>query len=570
MLAEIKVKNFAIIEDIEVVFDKNMTVLTGQTGAGKSLIIDAIGLILGARADLDMIRYGENESVVTAKFINLASESIDAIRSHGFNFEDELVITRTISLNGKSTIKINGVGVTLQQLKQIGLYLGDIHVQHDTYRLINKENYLSFLDEYKNKTFLNSYNQYQISHVRYLDSIKKYNDCLKKNNDLTSKLDYLQFQKEELENLCLEEDIDLKLSLEIEKLSNFDKIYTSLNEAYQNLSDEYLNLDSLYEAADNLKKVKDYDEEYKTSSEALFDSYYAIEEIRSFLYKAKDSLDFDPNYLDELNSRLYEINKAKDKYKMSVNEMIKYLDDISLELQLITNYDEAILNLKKDIEKNHEILVKNAIKLREYRMKEAKKCEKELVSECLNLDLEHTKFEISFNDVDLSDIFKTSVFLDNGIDVVEFNITFNKGEPLKPLSKVASGGELSRIMLAFKSMYLKKNPLSFMVFDEIDSGISGVTARKIAKKMHDISKQTQVLAITHLPQVASIADTHLYISKDEVNSRTTTSVKKLSYEDRITEIGIMLSGLELSPSILQTAKAMIDSFKESNYEGIKN
>ena len=562
MLAEIKVKNFAIIEDLEVKFDKNMTVLTGQTGAGKSLIIDSIGLILGARADLDMIRYGETESIVTAKFVDLDIETVEAIKSHGFMFNDELVITRTISLNGKSTIKINGVGVTLQQLKQIGLYLGDIHVQHDTYRLINKDNYLSFLDDFKNKYFLNTYNSYQISHVKYLDSIKKYNECLKKNNDLTSKLDFLQFQKEELENLSLEEDIDTKLTLEIEKLSNFDKIYTNLNEAYQNLSDDYLDLDSLYDAADNLKKVKEYDEEYKTNSEVLYDAYYAIEEVKSYLYKAKDALDFDPAYLDELNTRLYEINKAKEKYKMTVNQMMKYLEDITLELALITNYDEAIKSLEKDIEKNHETLVKYAIKLREYRMKEAKKCEKDLVNECRNLDLEHTKFEVLFNDVDLEDIFKTSVFMDNGIDIVDFNISFNVGEPLKPLSKVASGGELSRIMLAFKSIYLKKNPLSFMIFDEIDSGISGVTARKIAKKMHDISLSTQVLAITHLPQVASISDTHLYISKDEIDGRTKTSVKALSYDERITEIGIMLSGLELSPSILQTAKSMIDSFKE--------
>ena len=562
MLAEINVKNFAIIEDLNVTFDKNMTVLTGQTGAGKSLIIDAIGLILGARADLDMIRYGETESQVTAKFTDLGIEAIEAIKAHGFKFDNDLTITRTITNNGKSSIKVNGIGVTLQQLKQIGLYLGDIHVQHDTYRLINKDNYLSFLDDFKNKTFLKSYNEYQISHIKYLDSIKKYNECLKKNNDLTTKLDFLQFQKEELENLSLEEDIDIKLESEIEKLSNYDKIYTSLNEAYQNLSDEYLNLDSLYEAANNLKHVSEYDEDYKNSGEILLDSYYAIEEIRSYLYKAKDSLDFDPNYLDELNSRLYEINKIKEKYKMSIKELMKYLDDISLELALITNYEEAILSLKKDIERNHEVLVKNAIKLREFRMKEAKKCEIELVKECVNLDLEHTKFEIIFNDVDLSDIFATNLFLDNGIDVIDFNISFNVGEPLKPLSKVASGGELSRIMLAFKSLYLKKNPLSFMIFDEIDSGVSGVTARKIAKKMHEIAKTTQVLAITHLPQVAAISDTHLYISKEEENNRTKTHLKVLSYDERITEIGVMLSGLELSPSILQTAKSMIDSFGE--------
>ena len=562
MLQMVRVKNFAIIEDIEVNFNKNMTVLTGQTGAGKSLIIDAISLILGARADLDMIRYGETESTITAVFNELSIDAIECINNLGYNFNSEITITRVISNTGKNVIKVNNQNVTLNQLKQIGLYLGDIHVQHDTYRLINKDNYLSFLDDFKDKTFLNHYNNYQVKRIKYLDALKKYNDCLKKSKDLSNKLEFLQFQKEELEALSLEEDIDLKLEAEIEKLSNFDKIFTNLNEAYQNISDDVFNLDSLYEAAMNLGKIKEFDPEYTSNHEALLDAYYQIEEIKSYLYKAKDALDFDPDYLDDLNSRLYEINKVKEKYKMSVNELIKYLADITLELSLITNFDEAIKELKNDIIIKHQDLVKISNTLRSYREKNARRCEKAIVKECVDLDLAHTKFEIVFNEVDLTDPFNSSIFLENGIDVVDFYISFNIGEPVKPLNKVASGGELSRIMLAFKAIYLEKNPLSFMVFDEIDSGVSGVTARKIAMKMHEISKRTQVLAITHLAQVAAIADTQLYIAKEEESKRTKTVVKQLSYDERITEIAIMLSGMELSSGILQTAKALLDSFKE--------
>ena len=562
MLQMVRVKNFAIIEDIEVKFNKNMTVLTGQTGAGKSLIIDAISLILGARADLDMIRYGETESTITAVFNELSLDAIECINNLGYNFNSEITITRVISNTGKNVIKVNNQNVTLNQLKQIGLYLGDIHVQHDTYRLINKDNYLSFLDDFKDKTFLNHYNNYQVKRIKYLDALKKYNDCLKKSKDLSNKLEFLQFQKEELEALSLEEDIDLKLEAEIEKLSNFDKIFTNLNEAYQNISDDVFNLDSLYEAAMNLGKIKEFDPEYTSNHEALLDAYYQIEEIKSYLYKAKDALDFDPDYLDDLNSRLYEINKVKEKYKMSVNELIKYLADITLELSLITNFDEAIKELKNDIIIKHQDLVKISNTLRSYREKNARRCEKAIVKECVDLDLAHTKFEIVFNEVDLTDPFNSSIFLENGIDVVDFYISFNIGEPVKPLNKVASGGELSRIMLAFKAIYLEKNPLSFMVFDEIDSGVSGVTARKIAMKMHEISKRTQVLAITHLAQVAAIADTQLYIAKEEESKRTKTVVKQLSYDERITEIAIMLSGMELSSGILQTAKALLDSFKE--------
>ena len=562
MLQMVRVKNFAIIEDIEVNFNKNMTVLTGQTGAGKSLIIDAISLILGARADLDMIRYGESESTITAVFNDLSSEALECINNLGYNFNSEITITRVISNTGKNVIKVNNQNVTLNQLKQIGLYLGDIHVQHDTYRLINKDNYLSFLDDFKDKTFLNHYNNYQVKRIKYLDALKKYNDCLKKSKDLSNKLEFLQFQKEELEALSLEEDIDLKLEAEIEKLSNFDKIFTNLNEAYQKISDDVFNLDSLYEAAMNLGKIKEFDPDYTSNHEALLDAYYQIEEIKSYLYKAKDALDFDPDYLDDLNSRLYEINKVKEKYKMSVNELIKYLADITLELSLITNFDEAIKELKNDIIIKHQDLVKTSNTLRSYREKNARRCEKAIVKECVDLDLAHTKFEIIFNEVDLTDPFNSSIFLENGIDVVDFYISFNIGEPVKPLNKVASGGELSRIMLAFKAIYLEKNPLSFMVFDEIDSGVSGVTARKIAMKMHEISKRTQVLAITHLAQVAAIADTQLYIAKEEESKRTKTVVKQLSYDERITEIAIMLSGMELSSGILQTAKALLDSFKE--------
>ncbi len=562
MLQMVRVKNFAIIEDIEVNFNKNMTVLTGQTGAGKSLIIDAISLILGARADLDMIRYGETESTITAVFNELSIDAIECINNLGYNFNSEITITRVISNTGKNVIKVNNQNVTLNQLKQIGLYLGDIHVQHDTYRLINKDNYLSFLDDFKDKTFLNHYNNYQVKRIKYLDALKKYNDCLKKSKDLSNKLEFLQFQKEELEALSLEEDIDLKLEAEIEKLSNFDKIFTNLNEAYQKISDDVFNLDSLYEAAMNLGKIKEFDPEYTSNHEALLDAYYQIEEIKSYLYKAKDALDFDPDYLDDLNSRLYEINKVKEKYKMSVNELIKYLADITLELSLITNFDEAIKELKNDIIIKHQDLVKISNTLRSYREKNARRCEKAIVKECVDLDLAHTKFEIVFNEVDLTDPFNSLIFLENGIDVVDFYISFNIGEPVKPLNKVASGGELSRIMLAFKAIYLEKNPLSFMVFDEIDSGVSGVTARKIAMKMHEISKRTQVLAITHLAQVAAIADTQLYIAKEEESKRTKTVVKQLSYDERITEIAIMLSGMELSSGILQTAKALLDSFKE--------
>lgn len=558
MLSKIQVKNLAILEDVEVNFHHNMTVLTGQTGAGKSLIIDAIGLLLGSRADTDMIRYGEKEAVVTGVFSEVSLEVKEILTNYGINIKEELIISRKLTNTGKNTIKVNDQAITLGQLKQIGLYLGDIHVQHDTYRLINKDNYLSFLDDFKDKKFLKVYNDYQLKRISYLERLKQYQDCLKKSRDLTAKVDYLIFQKEELEALELSKDLDIELANEIEKLSNFDKIFSSLNEAYEKLNSQYFELDELYEATSLLDSIESFDEDYKKNSSMLKDAYYQIEEVKSFLYKAKDSLDFDPVYLDELNTRLYAINKAKEKYHKSNNELISYLNEITLELSLATNFDETINTLKEEVVSSYQEVMSKAKLLREYRQKEAIKISKALVKECNDLDLCHTEFEVSFNEVNFTDPFNANIFGDSGIDEIDFLITFNVGEPPKPLSKVASGGELSRIMLAFKILYLNKNPLSLMVFDEIDSGISGKTASKIARKLHEIGSRVQVLAITHLAQVAAISDHHLFISKEELAGRTKTSIKEIIGDERVSEIALMLSGMELNSSILQTAKEMLE------------
>ena len=558
MLSKIQVKNLAILEDVEVNFHHNMTVLTGQTGAGKSLIIDAIGLLLGSRADTDMIRYGEKEAVVTGVFSEVSLEVKEILTNYGINIKEELIISRKLTNTGKNTIKVNDQAITLGQLKQIGLYLGDIHVQHDTYRLINKDNYLSFLDDFKDKKFLKVYNDYQLKRISYLERLKQYQDCLKKSRDLTAKVDYLIFQKEELEALELSKDLDIELANEIEKLSNFDKIFSSLNEAYEKLNSQYFELDELYEATSLLDSIESFDEDYKKNSSMLKDAYYQIEEVKSFLYKAKDSLDFDPVYLDELNTRLYAINKVKEKYHKSNNELISYLNEITLELSLATNFDETINTLKEEVVSSYQEVMSKAKLLREYRQKEAIKISKALVKECNDLDLCHTEFEVSFNEVNFTDPFNANIFGDSGIDEIDFLITFNVGEPPKPLSKVASGGELSRIMLAFKILYLNKNPLSLMVFDEIDSGISGKTASKIARKLHEIGSRVQVLAITHLAQVAAISDHHLFISKEEIAGRTKTSIKEIIGDERVSEIALMLSGMELNSSILQTAKEMLE------------
>jgi len=557
MLKEIKVKNLAIIEDISLSFNNGFTALTGETGAGKSLIIDAIGLVLGFRADTDLVRYGEKEAVIEAIFTEASPELLEVLEKFGINKCDEITIKRVISANSKCSI--NETPVTVNVLRQIGLFLGDIHVQHDTYRLINKDNYLSFLDDFRNNKFNKLLSDYQVKKLSYESNKANYLKIKQKNRELNQKVDFLEFTKQELEELNLEEDLDIKLEEEITKLSNFDKIYSALNESYELLNSERFVRDDLYEAFDKLNGIKDFDDDYKKAYDTLSDAYYQIEDISTYLYKAKDSLDFDPDYLDELNNRLYEINKVKEKYHKSNNELIKYLEEITLELNLVTNYEETIKELEDDLKGKYESLKEASLKLSEFRKQEALVIEKALIKECKELDLENTNFKVSFNDPSFADYLDSSIFKDNGIDDIDFKVSFNIGEPVLSLSKVASGGELSRLMLAFKILYLNKNNLQFMVFDEIDSGISGQTARKIGKKLNELSKKVQVLAITHLAQVASLADTQAYIRKDTISGRTKTRVDILSYEERIQSLAIMLSGIEASQALLETAKKMLEN-----------
>lgn len=557
MLKEICVSNLAIIEDITLDFKEGFTVLTGQTGAGKSLIIDSIGLILGDRADNDLIRYGEKEALIKATLTDLNQNVWDYLDSIGISHADTLTIERRININNRNSIKVNDKQVSLQELKRLGMFLGDIHVQFDTYRLINKDNYLSFLDDYNDPKFVKLMNAYQIALNNYLTAYDKLKESEKKNRDLSNRLEYLEYEKNELEELDLEEDIDIKLESEINKLANYDKIYQNLNESYYLLTGDNFSNDILYEAKNKMDKLALFDVRYQEIAKLLNDAYYQVDEAESALYKLKDELDFDPDYLDQLNNRLYKINKAKEKYHKGVNELIFYLKEITLDIDLATNFDEAIKNLTKELKNQHDILLQKAIDLRNYRQKEAKIIETKIVKECFDLDLENTIFNINFNSFDEKDYLDKAKFNERGIDEIDFLISFNKGEPVKPLSKVASGGELSRLMLAFKIIYLSKNDLSFMVFDEIDSGVSGITARKIGRKLKEISKDVQILAITHLAQVASLADTHMHISKEVTNNRTKTNVKELKGQERIEEIALMLSGIGISSEMLSSAKKMI-------------
>ena len=557
MLIKLEVKNFAIIEDISINFKNGMTVLTGQTGAGKSLLIDSISLLLGSRADTDMIRFGAKEAYVKAIFDYNNLHMDELLDNFGIKKEKDITIERTISKT-KSLIKINNCNVNLQQLNQITLNLADLHSQTDTFRLFNKDNYISFIDLANDQKLNDLINDYVSEHVNYLSQYKLLSEILKKSKESQDNLEYLEHAYKEISAYNLYEGLDLEIEEKINKMKNFDKIFSNLKEAYDKLENEYFNLDNIYDAYSNLNNVKDYDKSYEETSQKLETSYDLANEALETIKASLSNLDFNPEELDNLNSLSNEIENLELKYHRSFNELISYQNELKLEIDLSKNYDEVIKKEESKLKKLFDSTVKKALMIREYRQKEALKIQKEIIKECEDLELNHTQFEIKFNELDLSDYHNKDIFLENGVDTIDFLISLNLGEPLLPLIKVASGGEMSRIMLAFKTYFAKRSKLSLMVFDEIDTGVSGSVASEIANKMYEITKYSQVLCISHLAQVASKADNQLFVYKEEIDGRTITKIKELTLEERIIEIAKMISGDKISEFAYNAAKEMLN------------
>lgn len=560
MLKTLSVKNFAIIEDIKVDFSRGMTVLTGETGAGKSLIIDTISLLLGSRADSDMIRYNETYAEITGVF-TYNPIVLDLFNKYNIPVLEEITLHREIWNSSKNVIRVNNTSVNLNTLKQISALLADIHVQNDTYKLFNPDNYLALIDPREDSKFDKLMNEYSKNLFIYKEKLTKYKKILEGQKNTLERLEFLEYEKNELEALNLYENIDIELEEKIAKLSNYDKIYSNLNQALNYLDGDYSAIDAIYNAADALEVIAEFDTEYNTSSSNLKDFYYQITDIKDSIASQLRGFDYNEEELDLLIESLNEINKVKEKYKKSVSELIKELEEITLQIEMATNYDEVLKESYNDLLKHYNILLDSANKLSSYRKKQAQAIERIIIDECKSLDLENTQFSIVFNTLEANDVLDSQIFKDTGIDEVSFMISFNKGEPLRALHKVASGGEMSRIMLAFKSYLSKNYKDSLMVFDEIDTGVSGATAKKIAQKMHQISINTQILCITHLPQVAAIGDHHKHIYKISANNRTETKITDLDYDKRVEEIAMMLSGDKLSLYALEHAKSLLKENK---------
>ncbi|QKY69288.1 DNA repair protein RecN [Lentibacillus sp. CBA3610] len=559
MLTELSIQDFAIIDNLSITFNDGLTVLTGETGAGKSIIIDAVQLLAGGRGSVEYVRHGTNRAEIEGLF-TLDSNTHQIYKTaelYGINIQDEMVVLhRTITSGGKSICRVNGKLVTLAILKEFGKNLIDIHSQHETQSLLNADNHIQLLDLYDVKRITKTKEEYANLYHKLSGLQKRYKELSENEQEISQRLDLLKFQKNEIEQANLVPDEDDQLEEERSQLANFERIYNGLQDAYNALYGEQKGLEWLNIANQALQTSSEYDTFISEKSEEMSNHYFLIEELMYELRNYTDTLEYDPERLNEIESRLNEINRLKKKYGQTVNDILEYLGKIEEELEEITNKDSHLSKLEKQIDEIYHDAYLEAKELHDLRRKAAESLTHNIHNELKDLYLEKSSFSVSFNTSNKAGEYPK--LHQNGFDFIHFQISTNPGEPLKPLHKVASGGELSRIMLALKGIFAKDQGITSVIFDEVDTGVSGRVAQAIAEKIQQISTQSQVLCITHLPQVAAMSDTHKLIQKHENNNRTSTSVVGLSENEKINELGRMITGTQLTNTAKDHATELLE------------
>ena len=552
MLQTLSIKQFAIIDELDINFSDGLTVMSGETGSGKSIIIDAIGQLIGMRASSDYVRHGEKKAIIEGIFdIDESKDAINILESLAIDVdEDFLLVKREIFSSGKSICRINNQTVTLQDLRKVMQELLDIHGQHETQSLLKQKYHLQLLDDYADNQYSDLLNQYQLSYNQYKNKRKELEELESADQALLQRLDLMKFQLEELTEASLKEGEVDQLESDIKRIQNSEKLNLALNNAHQVLTDESAIPDRLYELSNYLQTINDIvPEKFVRLKEDIDQFYYILEDAKHEIYDEMANTEFDEQVLNEYESRMNLLNNLKRKYGKDITELIAYQSKLANEIDKIENYEQSTSQLREEIKTLYNEVIDIGKKLSQERRRVARELRDHIVSEIQNLQMKDANLEISFKPLDEPTI--------EGIEFVEFLISPNRGEPLKSLNKIASGGELSRIMLALKSIFLKSRGQTAILFDEVDSGVSGQAAQKMAEKMRDIAQYIQVICISHLPQVASMSDHHLLISKASNADRTTTQVKELKDENKIDEIARMISGASVTELTRENAKEMI-------------
>lgn len=547
MLTSLKIENVAIIESAAIEFGCGLNVLTGETGAGKSIVIDSINAILGERTSRDIIRTGAQSAKVYAVFEDVNERVRNFLDENGIDCEDGvLIINRTLSREGKNVCRINGAPVTVSMLREIGGELIDIHGQHDNQSLLSPEKHCGFVDSFADNADLIT--DYREKYGRLCEIRSKLKKLTTDESSKTQRIDFLTYQIDELEKaeITIGERDELKARKSL--INNSQKVIESLNIAYEALKADGAGIDMITDAESEIANASAYMETLGEASEKITDIRYELEDIAETVRDAMTEVDFDPSELEDIDERLDLLYRLSKKYGDTEEEMLEYLEKARAELDNIAFSEERVKELQKQKKEALAETETAACKLTESRKTAGEKLSNAICSELEFLDMPNVRFVVKCNDIGLTE---------NGKDEIEFLISANAGEEPKPLAKIASGGELSRIMLAIKNVLAETDGVDTMIFDEIDTGVSGRAAQKIAMKLRSASKGRQVICVTHLAQIAAQGDVHLYISKSVSDGKTYTNIKSLIEEERVAEIARIMGGMEITKLQLESAREML-------------
>ncbi|MBT5375998.1 MAG: DNA repair protein RecN [Nitrospinaceae bacterium] len=562
MIKELRIKNFAIIENLAVNFETGLNVLTGETGAGKSIIIDALNLLLGGRADTDSIRSGESMAFVEALFEVTDPITLALIKDSGIEMEDnELLIKRQISNAGKNRCLLNDSTVMVSTLAKIGDRLVDLHGQHDHQTLLHPEVHVDLVDLYgKTKAvreeFLQSFSDYQAQKKTLLSMNLDEQERLQKE-------EFLSFQLSEIDNAGLSEEEETDIKAESSKLKHAEKIRASLQQSQSLLSDENGSIiENLGKVLKELESVVTIDPDLENTFERSRSAFYELEEVVESLRGYDRSLEFNPNRLEEIEDRLAEINGLKRKYGNTIPEILVRRNQMAEELEQLNCNEENRQALEAELKQKEQVIAKLAIKLAEKRESSSQKLTRSIEKELKELSMNNVQFGVRFDyppDADGFILFRKETLKPSptGLGTLEFLFSPNPGEELRPLAKIASGGELSRVMLALKSILNDQDTVPVMIFDEVDTGIGGGIAEKVGVKLQKVAKTKQVFCITHLPQIAGMGSSHFRIEKEIKGKRTRSGIRQLEHEERVEELARMSSGETISNASLEHAREML-------------
>ncbi|QPJ60901.1 MAG: DNA repair protein RecN [Candidatus Nitronauta litoralis] len=562
MLEEIRIKHFAIIDQLEVGFHPGLNVLTGETGAGKSIIIGALNLVVGGRADTDSIRTGQDSATVEAVFQIDDPETVAWAQDLGIEPEEgRLIVRRVLSQKDKNRVFLNGISVTVSQLTELGRRLVDIHGQHDHQSLFHPETHVELLDRFGGLE--QSRNEFDEAFRLHQGLASKLKQIEKNQSHRLQRQDLLKFQIGEIDSAGLHVDEEEELSTEKNKLRHAETLHRAMDQALNALSETPGSvLEVLGQIRRDLEPLPEIDPQLSSlderSNNAFYEAEALAEEVRDYL----KSIEFNPERLEEIEDRLAEINGLKRKYGIDIPSILEYRETIGEELDSLSLSEEQVGDLKKELKQAESVLAKMACKLAEDREQAAAKLKKGAEKELKDLEMKNVVFEVRFDYPTDPNSFvkfrKEPVRLNpNGLGMLEFMFSPNPGETPKPLAKIASGGEISRVMLALKSILQKQSKVPVMVFDEVDAGISGKVAEKVGAKLKKISKDRQVFCITHLPQIAGLGGTHFRVHKTVADKRTQSTIQELDYDQRVEEIARMSGGEKITKATLEHAKEMI-------------